>query len=125
MLQTAEKEILIVDDEEVMRITAKAILEHLGYTILLAADGEEGLSLFEQNQDSIDLVMLDMIMPVMNGKDCFTALQELDPDVRVILSSGFSREEDLEEMKACGLKGFIRKPYLSGPLSQSVYEALR
>lgn len=116
--------ILVVDDEEVMRITAKAILEDLGYTVLLANNGEEALAVFREKGDTIDLVILDMIMPVMNGKDCFFALQQLNPDVRVMLSSGFAREEDLEDMKKCGLKGFIHKPYLSGALSQSVHSAL-
>lgn len=117
--------ILIVDDEEAMRITAKAILENLGYTILLAENGAEAISFFKEHQESIDLVLLDMIMPVMNGKDCFVALQQLDSTVRVVIASGFTREEDLDDMKKRGLKGFIRKPYLSGSLSQSVYESLR
>lgn len=116
--------ILVVDDEEVMRITAKAILKDLGYSVLLAENGEEALAVFKEKGDAIDLVILDMIMPVMNGKDCFFALQQLNPDVCVMLSSGFTREEDLESMKKCGLKGFIHKPYLSGALSQSVHTAL-
>ncbi len=116
--------ILVVDDEGVMRITAKAILEDLGYSVLLAENGEEALSVFKENKKTIDLVILDMIMPVMNGKDCFAALQKLYPEVRVILSSGFVREEDLEDMKKNGLQGYIHKPYLSETLSQSVYSAL-
>jgi CheY-like chemotaxis protein len=116
--------ILVVDDEEVIRITAKAILEDLGYSVLLAENGEEALSVFKENKKTIDLVILDMIMPVMNGKDCFSALQKLHSEVRVILSSGFVREEDLESMKRDGLKGYIHKPYLSETLSQSVYSAL-
>ena len=117
--------ILIVDDEEPMRITAKAILEQLGYSVLLAENGGDAVALFQNGQTTIDLVILDMIMPVMNGRDCFFTLKQLDPQVRVILSSGFSREEDIEEMKQFGLKGFIRKPYLSHHLSQSVYDALQ
>lgn len=116
--------ILVVDDEEVMRITAKANLEDLGYSVLLAENGEEAQSVFKENAGSINLVILDMIMPVMNGKDCFFALQKLNPEIRVILSSGFVREEDLEEMKRSGLKGYLHKPYLSETLSQTVYNAL-
>jgi signal transduction histidine kinase/CheY-like chemotaxis protein len=123
-LLRGEGTILIVDDEEVMRVTACAILENLGYSIILAENGEDAISIFKGNQGSIDLIVLDMMMPVMNGKDCFMALQQLDPQVRVVLSSGFTHEEDLEDMRERGLKGFIRKPYLSGPLSRSVYEAL-
>lgn len=116
--------ILFVDDEEVIRITAKAILEDLGYSVLLAENGEEALSVFKENKKAVDLVILDMIMPVMNGKDCFFTLRKLHPDVRVILSSGLVRDEDLDDMKRAGLKGYIHKPYLSEALSQSVYNAL-
>lgn len=117
--------ILLVDDEEVMRITADAILEELGYRVLTADNGEEAVAIYEERRDDIDLVVLDMIMPVMNGKDCFVRLQQLEPNVRVILSSGFTKEEDLDDMKKRGLKGFIRKPYLSGPLSRAVHDALQ
>ena len=124
-LISGEGTILIVDDEEPMRITAKSILEQLGYSVILAENGGDAVALFQNGQTTIDLVILDMIMPVMNGRDCFFTLKQLDPQVRVILSSGFSREEDIEEMKQFGLKGFIRKPYLSHHLSQSVYDALQ
>ena len=116
---------MIVDDEEVMRITARAILEELGYEVVLADNGQEALSLYKRESDSINLVILDMVMPVMNGRDCFAILKQYDPQVRVILSSGFTREEDLDEMKAGGLKGFIRKPYHGSTLSQMVYDALK
>ncbi len=116
--------ILVVDDEEVMRSTAKAILEALGYEVILAEDGQVALDLFSQHKDRIDLVLLDMIMPVMNGRECFEKLKKQDPQVSVILSSGFSTEDDLQEMKISGLKGFIRKPYLTSKLSQIVHEVL-
>jgi two-component system cell cycle sensor histidine kinase/response regulator CckA len=66
-----------------------------------------------------------MVMPNMNGSDCFKALQEIDHNVRVILSSGFSREENVGEMKNNGLAGFIRKPYRSADLSQIVFDTLK
>ncbi len=116
--------ILVVDDEEIMRSTAKAILEALGYEVILAEDGQVALELFSQEKDRIDLVLLDMIMPVMNGRECFERLKKQDPQVNVILSSGFSTEDDLQEMKKSGLKGFIHKPYLTSRLSQIVHEVL-
>jgi signal transduction histidine kinase len=125
VLMKGEGTILLVDDEEVMRITASEILQNLGYTVIMAENGEEALNVFKANRGLIDLVILDMVMPVMNGRDCFMALKQQDHQVRVLLSSGFTREEDLEKMKEQGLKGFIHKPYLSSSLSQSVYEALR
>ncbi len=123
-MQRGSGRILVVDDEEVMRVTAKAILEGLGYEIILAENGKQAVDIFEQEAGAIDLVLLDMVMPVMNGRDCFAALQKHDPDVAVLLSSGFTREEDLKELKLMGLKGFIRKPYRSASLSQAVHEML-
>lgn len=72
----------------------------------------------------IKLVILDMVMPVMNGRDCFYLLKEIDQDVRVILSSGFTQDSDLAKMKTDGLCGFIHKPYRSGSLSQAVHQVL-
>jgi CheY-like chemotaxis protein len=116
--------VLVVDDEEIMRSTAKAILEALGYEVMLAENGQVALDLFSRQQGGIDLVLLDMIMPVMNGRECFERLKKHDPQVKVILSSGFSREDDLQEMTKAGLRGFIRKPYLTSGLSQIVHEVL-
>ena len=70
-------------------------------------------------------MLLDMLMPVMSGKDCFIAMKQFDPDVRVILLSGFTREDDLLEMQKLGLKGFLRKPYRIAELSQAIHEALK
>jgi len=68
---------------------------------------------------------LDMVMPQMNGRDCFMAMKKIRPEVRAILSSGFSREEEIIAMKEAGLKGFIHKPYRIVTLSQVVSEALK
>jgi PAS domain S-box-containing protein len=116
--------ILVVDDEEVMRLTAEAILQELGYDVTVASDGHEGLEKYKQQGAVYDLVLLDMVMPVMNGRDCFEAMKKLNPHVRVVLSSGFSREEDLQEMKANGLLGLVRKPYRSTTLSKAIHDAL-
>ncbi|MBW2735487.1 MAG: response regulator [Deltaproteobacteria bacterium] len=116
--------ILVVDDEPAMRITAEAILVGLGYDVLLAEDGKEGVKIFDENPGAIDLVLLDMIMPVMNGRDCFAAIRKTKPDARVVLSSGFSREEDIQEMMAMGLNAFIRKPFRGAALSQVVHDVL-
>jgi CheY-like chemotaxis protein len=116
--------ILVVDDEEVMRITAKAILEDLGYEVILAKDGQEALDLYTKRKEDIDLVVLDMVMPEMNGRDCFFQLKKHDPKVRVVLSSGFTQGKDLEFMKQLGLEWFITKPYRSASLSQIVHNAL-
>ncbi|MFT5699925.1 MAG: PAS domain S-box-containing protein [Desulforhopalus sp.] len=124
VLKKGHGTILVVDDEEVVRVTAKQILENLGYRIILCANGQEATTIFSKQSENIDLVLLDMIMPVMNGRDCFEQLKKIDPHVRVVLSSGFTKEEDLQKMKLLGLKGFIRKPYSSNELSLVVHEVL-
>jgi len=116
--------ILVIDDEEVIRKTTKTILEGLGYKVFLAQDGRQGLELFKKEYDSIDLVLLDMIMPEMNGRDCFAAMQKIVPDIKVVLSTGYTSEEYLEEMKAAGLCSIIRKPYSSITLSQVIHKIL-
>lgn len=80
--------------------------------------------IYEKSQEKFDLILLDMIMPVMNGKDCFRKLKELNPEVKVILSSVFSKEEDLQDLKTLGLSNFIRKPYRSSSLSEIIHETL-
>jgi PAS domain S-box-containing protein len=117
--------ILLIDDEEIMRSTGKMILEDLGYDVMTVDNGYLGLELFKKMFNVIDLVILDMIMPEMNGKDCFLEMKKINPDAKVILSSGFSREEDVKNMKEHGLKGFIRKPYRRSVLSHSIQSALK
>ncbi len=116
--------ILAVDDEEIIRITLKSILEECGYTVLLAADGEDGLRKFIERKDEIDLVISDMVMPKMSGKDLFFELIKLKADVKVIMSSGFKQDSRVQETLANGAKGFLQKPYSMQELSQIVHDIL-
>ena len=117
--------ILVVDDEPVLRATAENCLTHCGYEVLLAADGEEAVACYREHSDRIDLVVCDMIMPRMNGRDCFAALKKLNPDVRVLLASGFTQPEDTREMREQGLAGFIMKPFRGVELSRAVADAMK
>ncbi|MDT8389396.1 MAG: response regulator [Lentisphaeria bacterium] len=116
--------VLVVDDEPIMRATAKAYLEGYGYEILLAADGEEAVAMYRERAKEIDLVICDMIMPRMNGRDCFKALREINPRVRFVLSSGFTRPQDIADMKTEGLAGFLQKPFRGAQLSTVVAMAM-
>ncbi|WP_159441193.1 cache domain-containing protein [Desulfopila aestuarii] len=116
--------ILVVDDEPVVRITAKSMLERLGYSVLEAENGKEGLEVYKQHQQHISLVLLDMLMPVMDGSSCFFNLKAIDPDVKVVISSGFTRAADLVSLKEHGLCNFIRKPYSMTQVSQVIAQAL-
>ncbi|MHC4873995.1 MAG: hybrid sensor histidine kinase/response regulator [Planctomycetota bacterium] len=118
------KTILIVDDEEVIRISTCAILEDMGFNIISAENGKQALDIFKQNSKSIDLVILDMIMPEMNGKECFTKMKKISPEVKVILSSGYSRDTEVQSMVSEGLKGFIRKPFRTESLCETIKDAL-
>jgi PAS domain S-box-containing protein len=123
-LQTGTGLILVVDDEPVMRATSEMILNDLGYEVLLAENGRVGLELFRKRQSEINLVLLDMIMPEMNGQECFHCMRKIDPAARIVLSSGFTRIDDLKVLREAGLVGFIRKPYRSVALSRIVAAAL-
>ncbi len=116
--------ILLVDDEELIRITAKAMLENMGYEVILAENGQEGVDLFEKEYRRIDLVILDMLMPVMNGREAYEKMKVIDENIKAIISSGFSKPDDLTELRNSGLSGFIRKPYRKVELSQLVAEIL-
>ena len=116
--------ILLIDDEPAVRFTNRLLLEAAGYKVLLAENGIEGLQIFKEKKDEIDLVILDMIMPEMNGSECFEELMKLDPKAKVILCSGFPQNADVEKMKKNGLLDFVFKPCKSEVLTRVVSQAI-
>lgn len=124
MIDSGSGTILVVDDEEVVRTTAKMLLTFLGYDVLLAVDGVDGLERFKQNSDKIKVVILDMIMPHMGGADTFRAIREIAPDAKVIISSGFIRDESIAALLKEGVVGFLPKPYQRKELAQILSECL-
>ena len=116
--------ILVIDDEEVIRITAEKMLQRLGYNVLTAENGADGVALYSQHKDHINMVLLDMIMPVMDGKEAFRKMKEINPDVCVVLASGFAKNDDRKTMTAQGLRGFIKKPYSFAELSKMIADIL-
>jgi PAS domain S-box-containing protein len=117
--------ILVIDDEEVVRSTACGILESNGYKTFSAVDGEDGLRVYQENQENIDLVLLDMVMPRLNGETTFYRLKDIDPKVRIILSSGFAQSSSIEKMQSDGLSGFVKKPYRQNVLLETIRKALK
>jgi PAS domain S-box-containing protein len=103
--------VLVVDDDETVRSVTRAMLERRGYSVLLAADGREGVERFARDHERIALVLLDLTMPHLSGDDAFRAMLEVRPDARVVLMSGFSGHELSERFGAEGLAGFIQKPF--------------
>ncbi len=117
--------IMLVDDEEVVRNSLEKLLKRLGYTVCTASDGIQAVGLFKQMYESIDIVILDMIMPGMNGQEAFKKLRSIKSDIPVILSSGFSREECVIDMLNNGLAGYVRKPFRLTELSQLIAKIMQ
>jgi len=116
--------VLLVDDEEIIIDVAKSILEQLGYTVLVARGGKEAVELYMKNRKEIDLVVLDMIMPEMGGGDAYDRLKEINPDIKVLLSSGYSINGQATEILERGCSGFIQKPFSVGDLSKKIRQIL-
>ena len=121
---TGPRTILVVDDEESVRLLAKRMLEKLGHEVALACDGMEALEEFERDPGRIDLVVLDMTMPRMDGQETFRRLRAENPEVRVVLSSGYNEQDATNRFAGKGLAGFIQKPYTLDELAAVVQQAM-
>ena len=116
--------ILLIDDDEMVLETGAMMLKRLGYTVFSADNGKTALRIYEQKRDHIEMVILDMIMPDISGSETYDALKKVDPDVKVLLSSGYSIDGQAEEILGRGCDGFIQKPFTMEELSMKVQEIL-
>jgi CheY-like chemotaxis protein len=112
--------ILVVDDDDLVRRVAENVLQSVGYTVLTAPNGQEGIDLYRQHQSRIKAVLLDMAMPVMSGREAFIELQKINPDVKVLLASGFRKDNRVEDVLQLGVKDFLQKPYTLTKLSLAI-----
>jgi PAS domain S-box-containing protein len=103
--------ILVIEDEEILRMTTQALLEDLNHTVVMAGSATDGIKLYKDHIDEIDLILLDMIMPDMNGEECFHIIRDLNPEVKIVLNSGYSRSASLDSLLEQGNCSFIKKPY--------------
>lgn len=103
--------VLVVDDEENMRMIARSMLEKCGYTVMTAADGEEGLALYRRHAHEIRAVLLDLVMPKLSGDLVFQTLKQINPDVKIILTSGYRQDARIDKILSRGNGRFISKPY--------------
>ncbi|MBT7162136.1 MAG: response regulator, partial [Victivallales bacterium] len=117
--------ILLVDDEECVRISCARILGRLGYEVVACEDGAEAVEYYRQSWEDVDLVLLDMMMPRMNGRDAFLAMREINPDLKTLLLSGFGKDRRIQAILDEGVLGFIQKPFPRDALTERVAEALR
>jgi CheY-like chemotaxis protein len=116
--------VLIVDDDKGVRGTLRMLLTSMGFDVLEARDGREAIEVFAANADAIAAVVLDLTMPVLGGREVFDELRAVRPGVRVILSSGYDKDETMRRFGAKGLAGFLRKPYTSADLAEKLSAAL-
>lgn len=116
--------ILIVDDHETIWDFLIEALQLLGYSVLLAENGEDAVSIYRDNPGAIDLVLLDMIMPKLGGHQAFYQLRALNPEVKVLLSSGFVSEEEVHDLLQQGACGFLLKPHRLPTVARAIRSAL-
>jgi len=116
--------ILLVDDEETVLEISVQILEKLGYSVLAAQSGKAAIDVYQKNKRKIDLVILDMIMPDMSGGETYDQLKKVKPDIKVLLSSGYSINGQATDILGRGCIGFIQKPFSMKDLSQKLREVL-
>ena len=116
--------ILLVDDEDMIIDVGVGILTELGYKVLLARGGKEAIDIYNKNKDNIDMVILDMIMPGVGGGETYDRMKKINPDIKVLLSSGYSINGQATEIVARGCDGFIQKPFNMRELSQEVRKVL-
>jgi len=112
--------ILLIDDEKMILDVGRELLEELGYTVLSALSGREALDIFQKNSDKIDLVIMDMIMPGMGGGETFDRLRAINPNIKVLLSSGYSVNGQASKILHRGCDGFIQKPFNLNQLAEKI-----
>ena len=123
-IMKGKETLLLVDDEEAVINTGKQILKKLGYKVLSATNGREALELYEKNQDNIDMILLDMVMPIMGGGETYDKMRKMNSDIKVLLASGYSIEGDAKEILERGCDGFIQKPFSIEELSHRIRNIL-
>jgi len=115
--------ILLVNDEDMIVDVGEEILQTLN-KVLIVTGGKEAIELYRENKDKIDMVLLDVIMPGMGGGETYDRMKEINPDIKVLLSSGYSIDGQATEILRRGCDGFIQKPFNTKELSQRVRESL-
>jgi PAS domain S-box-containing protein len=112
--------VLLVDDEETVRAVGKSMLEELGFEVVSAADGREALAQFRKHSEQIQLVLMDLTMPHLDGEQTFRELRRIVPDVKVIMTSGYNEQEVTQKFVGKGLSGFLQKPFRVSMLRDAI-----
>lgn len=117
--------VLLVDDEEMVVNVSRELLRQMGYEVFVATNGPEALETYEKNMSEIDMVLLDMVMPNMGGGEIYDRMKAINPDIKVLLSSGCNIEGEAEKILQRGCDGFIQKPFSINEVSQKLREILQ
>ncbi len=117
--------ILLVDDEDAVRRMATQMLQRLGHEVTACANGADAVEHYVRNHERIDMVILDMVMPNLGGRDTYLAMRKIDPDVRALLSSGYSIDGEAQKILDEGVSGFLQKPFRLDELAGKIGEVLR
>lgn len=125
LLEEGKGNILVVDDEEIIRISSKNMLEDMGYGVFTAENGKVAVDIYNEKNHEIDIVLMDMLMPVMNGHQAFFKLKEINKDCKIIIASGYTKNEDVDELTKSGLSGFLRKPFTDVELNKLLVKVLQ
>ena len=114
----------MIDDEEIIRRTAKMALQRYGFTVLTAEDGPSGVDMFRELKVRVRVVILDMTMPGMDAQETLQQLRTIDPNARVLLSSGFNEVDAIGRFTGKGIAGFLQKPYTAAQLAEKIKQTL-
>lgn len=124
-LQVSTGTLLLVDDDPIIQKICGDMLTTLGCTVIIAKDGQECVDIYRARQGDIDAVILDVTMPVKSGNEVFDELRMIDPDIRVLVSSGYREDPRIGEMLSKGARGFIQKPYTLEKLSSKIFNIIK
>ncbi|MEW6068398.1 MAG: ATP-binding protein [Nitrospirota bacterium] len=116
--------ILLIDDEKIILELGKNLLERLGYNVVIAENGFEAAALYKRLKDEVSLVVLDLIMPILSGKEVFERLRQINPTAKILISTGYAKDEIIQPLLEKGAKGFLEKPYNIYGMAESVRKAL-
>jgi CheY-like chemotaxis protein len=116
--------LLLVDDEEIILEATTAMIESLGLRVITATNGREALEIVRRQDQTIDLILMDLTMPHMDGREAFQAIRRIHPKMPIILSSGYNEQESIQAFTGRGLAAFLQKPYTLQALRQLVLEVL-
>jgi CheY-like chemotaxis protein len=119
-----EGTILLVDDQDLVIDVGRDMISMLGYTVLTAKSGEEALAVFQEHKDVIQLVVLDYMLPGMSGSEIYDRLAAIQPAVRVLVSSGYSKNGEAAALLEKGCLSYIQKPFSLVELSRKIHDAL-